>query len=187
VVVGCILTGGGSADAAGTSGSADGTYTVTVTRVEMSQDGTNFTTVFNGSKAINIAGVNAGALAAGLVSGVSVAPGTYTTVRVTIGATLLAKGHVNISGRTFYTNGGTDTNAFSNVAGNDQEDSQSNYAIATFTIPADNRTSSQSVSFTINPTGSPPTVSVAFDTGSVFTNNNGSPSLGPPSVTMSAG
>jgi hypothetical protein len=55
------------------SGDADGTYTVTITKLELSTDGTTFVTVFEGSQAINIASANAGAVAAGLVSGVTLA------------------------------------------------------------------------------------------------------------------
>lgn len=168
------------------SGDADGTYTVTVKQVEVSTDGTNFVTVFSGSSDINISAVDAGAQAATLVSGTSVPPGTYTTVRVTIGATLSVKGYINIAGRTHYTDGGTDGGAFSNVAGTDQQNAQADYAISTFTIPAANRVTSQAVTFNVVKGGPASRVTVTFDTSGVITNNGGQPSLGAPTVTMSS-
>jgi hypothetical protein len=166
------------------SGDADGTYTVTVTKVEASQDGSTFTTLFEGSQDINIAAVGAGAVAAGLVSGASVGTGTYTTVRVTIGSTLRVKGFVNNSAGTFtfYTNGGTDGGAFStnigapNTPGGD-------YAIATFTVDAANRTNTTTgLSIVVAP-GAGPTVTVKFDTSGVIVNT---PSIRPPTVTISS-
>ncbi len=165
------------------SGDADGTYTVTVTKIELSTDGTNFITVFDGSSAINIASVTAGAQAAGLVSGAAVPPGTYTTVRTTIGANLLIKGYINIGGTTFYTN--NDSDGFGSAAGNDNQN-QPDYAISTFAVPAANRTSSQSFTITVPKGGPPPTMRVAFDTSGTLINAGGNPSLGPPSITTSS-
>ena len=179
-----LATWTGSSEAA--SGNADGTYTVTITKVEMSTDGTNFVTVFSGSSSINIASVSAGAQAAALASGASLPPGSYTTVRVTLGSTMQIKGYINISGSTWYTIGGLDSNGFSSVAGTDQQNSQSNYAISTFTIPTTNRINSQSVSFTVKEGGAASTVSVAFDTSGVVMNNGGSPTIGAPTVTMTS-
>lgn len=178
-----VLVGGGWVEAA--SGDADGTYAVTVTKIEASLDGSTFTTLFEGSQRINIAAVNAGAVAAGLVSGVDMADGTYTTVRVTIADTLTAKGFVNNGATTIYTDGGTDTGAFStnssaaNTPGTD-------YAISTFTVPADNRVNTTSGLSIKVADGTSATVTVAFDTSGVITQTGGIPSLSAPTVTISS-
>ena len=186
VIVMVVVIGRGAGTAEAASGNADGTYTVTVTKIEMSKDaGATYVTVFSGSQAINIASASAGATAASLVSGVALAPGTYTHVRVTIGATMTAKGYVNISGSTWYTDGGTDSGAFSSNAGNDTPGAD--YAISTFTIPEANRTTTDtSLSMTVRAGGAGPTCGVSFDTSGVIINNGGSPSLGAPTVTMSS-
>lgn len=180
-----LVVGVGGAEAA--SGDADGTYTVTVTKIEMSRDGgTTFATVFSGSTAINIASVTAGATAAGLVSGAALAPGTYTVVRTTIGSTLLIKGYLNISGSTWYTNGGSDSNGFTVNAGVTSTPGSS-YAISTFTIPPANLTSSQTgLSMVVTSGGAAPTCRVAFDTSGVITNSGGTPTIGAPGVTITS-
>jgi hypothetical protein len=169
------------------SSNAEGTYTVTITKIEISTDGSNFVTVFSGSSAVNIASASAGAAVAGLVSGASVPPGTYNTVRVTLAANLLLKGYRNISGDTWYTQGGTDTNGFTSVSGTDQASSQSNYTISTFTIPAGNRVNTLTITaFTVKEGGAPNTVSVSFDTSGVITEVNSAPSVGAPTVSVSS-
>lgn len=186
LVAACLVgTAAGAADAA--SGDADGTYTVTVTKIEMSKDaGTTYTTVFSGSQAINIASASAGATAAALVSGVALAPGTYTHVRVTNGATLSVKGYVNISGSTWYTDGGTDSGAFSQNSGV-SDTPGSDYAVSTFTIPEANRTNTDTgLSIAVTAGGAAKTCNVSFDTSGVVLNSGGQPSLGPPTVTMSS-
>ena len=146
------------------SSDADGTYTVTITKVEVSKDsGATYVTVFSGSQAINIASVNAGAVAASLVSGVVLDAGTYNRVRVTLGANLQVKGFRNTgSGTTDYTNGTT----FNTVAGNDPG---GDYAVSTFTInPADRlQVLTISPSVVIQPGGSP-NVTVTFNTSGVI-------------------
>lgn len=165
------------------SGDADGTYQVTITKLELSTDGTTFVTVFEGSQAINIAAANAGAVAAGLVSGVTLAAGTYTTVRATLGANLLAKGYVNNGADTIYTNnsanGSTTNSGVNNTPGAD-------YAISTYTIPSANRTNTMTgLSFIVQP-GVSKTVKVSFDTSGVLSISNGVIIPGAPSVTSSA-
>ncbi len=175
----------GAADAA--SGNADGTYAVTVTKVEVSKDGgSTYTTIFSGSQSINIAAANAGATAASLANGAALAPGTYTLVRTTIGATMTAKGYLNISGSTWFTNGGSDSNAFS-VNGGVLNTPGSTYAISTFTIPAASRTSTDSsLSITVKADGTSPTVNIAFDTSGVITNSGGTPTIGAPTITTTS-
>ncbi len=179
-----VLSGGGIAEAA--SGDAAGTYTVTITKIEASKDaGTTYVTLFSGSQAINIAAANAGATAAGLVSGAALAPGTYTVIRTTLGATLSVKGYVNISGSTWYTDGGADSGAFTANAGNDTPGSD--YAISTFTIPENFRTNTDtSVSITVREGGAGSTCNIAFNTSNVITNSGGNPSVGGPTVTVTS-
>ena len=168
------------------SGDADGTYTVTVTRLEFRNATTgDYLTMFEGSRGINIASASAGATAASLASGGGVPQGTYNQVRVTLDGTLSVRGYVNSDTApvTFFTNGGTDAAAFStNVAGINTPGAT--YAIASFTIPAAQRVFTQNVSFTIG--SNVPTVRVTFDTSGVLTSGGGVPSLGAPSVTMTA-
>ena len=163
------------------SGNADGTYTVTVTMVEVSKDsGTTYMTVFSGSQSINIASVSAGAVAAGLVSGVTMDVGTYDRIRVTIGSTLQLKGYVNNGATTIFTDGSTFS---TNGAAADAPGGT--YAVSSFAIPAGSRTSTTTVSIPVQPGGAP-TVSVAFDTSGVLTQSGGTPSVGAPTVTITS-
>ena len=166
------------------SGAADGTYTVTITKVEVFKDGgTTYTTIFSGSQAINIASVNAGAVAAGLASGAALDVGTYDTVRVTIGATLLAKGYVNNAGNTVYTNGGTDGSG-SSTNGGVSDTPGSGYAISTYTIPAANRTNTTGGLSIVVQVGKSPTCTVKFDTSGVLSVVGGGVVPGAPVVTI---
>ena len=175
----CVMLRAGQAEAA--SGNADGTYTVTITKVEVSKDsGTTYTTIFSGSQDINIASVSAGAVAAGLANGVTVDSGTYVRVQVTIGASLQVKGYVNNGATTIYTDGTT----FSTNSGG-ADTPGGNYALATFTIPVASRVSVNTTSIAIQP-GNSPTVDVTFDTSGVITQAGGVPSIGAPTVTVSS-
>lgn len=166
------------------SGAADGTYTVTITKVEASKDGgATYTTIFSGSQAINIASVSAGAVAAGLASGAVLDVGTYNTVRVTLGATLLAKGYVNNAGSTVYTNGGTDGSA-SSTNGGVTDTPGSGYAISTYTIPDTNRTNTTGGLSMVVQVGTSPTVTVKFDTTGVLSVSSGIIIPGAPLVTI---
>lgn len=166
------------------SGDADGTYTVTITNVEASQDGgTTYTTIFSGSQDINIASVSAGAVAAGLASGAALDVGTYNTVRVTIGATLRAKGYVNNAGSTVFTNGGTDGSA-SSTNGGVTDTPGATYAISTYAIPAANRTNTTSGLSMVVQIGKSPTVTVQFDTSGVLSVVGGGIVPGAPLVTI---
>jgi hypothetical protein len=175
ISVAAIFTGLGVVEAA--SGDADGTYTVTITKVELSKDGgTTYTTVFSGSQAINIASANAGAVAAGLASGVELDVGTYTVCRVTLDSALVVKGYITVGGTTFYTDG----TSFTGVAGSNPG---AGYATSTFTIDPTNRTQTYtSLSMVVQP-GSSPKVTIKFNTAGVVIAD---PSIGPPSVEFSA-
>lgn len=168
------------------SGDADGTYSVTITRIEVSTDGgSTYTTIFSGSQAVNIASVSAGATVAGLANGVSLEAGTYNVVRVTLGSTLLLKGYVNNGATTIFTNGGTDGAGFStntsaaNTPG-------STYAISTFTIPEASRTATITGLSIVLVKDANTTVTVKFDTAGVITQSGGTPSVGAPSVSITS-
>lgn len=181
LVVVCWAAGLRGVEAA--SGDADGTYTVTITKVETSKDsGATYTTLFSGSQDINIASVSAGAVAAGLASGAVLDVGTYDTMRVTLGATLKAKGYVNNAGDTVSTNGGTDGSASSTNSGVTNTPG-SDYAISTYTIPVANRTNTTSGLSMVVQVGTSPTCTVKFDTSGVLSVVGGGIVPGAPSVT----
>ncbi len=172
-------------EAQAASGDADGTFTVTISQVEISKDGgASYTTLFSGSKEINIAAANAGAVATGLASGVALSPGTYNQVRVTIGATLQIKGFVNNGAGTgtLYTNNDADGFDLNNTAINTPG---GDYAVSTLPIPASQRVDTMAVSIVIPSEGSPPTVRVNFDTSGVLSATGDTPSINDPTVTIS--
>ncbi len=175
-----------AAPAQAASGDADGTYTVTITRLEASTNGgTTYTTIFSGSQAVNIASVSAGATVAGLASGVSLEAGTYNTIRVTLDSSLLLRGYVNNGGTTIFTNGGTDGAGFSTNT-NAANTPGSTYAISTFTIPEASRTATiTGLSITLVKDANT-TVTVKFDTSGVLTQTGGVPSVGAPSVSVTS-
>ena len=185
-LVGWLLGAATWAEAA--SGAADGTYTVTMTLIEVSKDGgATYTTLFSGSQAVNIASASAGATVAGLASGVTLEPGTYNTVRVTLGSTLLLKGYVNFGTTTIYTN--NDADGFDNNSGSGADRTDNGptaYAVSTFTIPAADRTQTLTgLSLPVSPAGTK-TCIVTFNTAGVLTQSGGTPSVGAPSVSISS-
>ena len=169
-----LLLGARCTDAA--SGDADGTYTVTVTKVEISKDsGTTYTTLFSGSQAINIAAANAGAVAAGLASGVTLEPGTYDTIRTTIGSTMQFKGYVNNNNGldTLFTDGGTETGAGESTSNNAGvlNTPGATYAASPYTIPEANRTETDTGLSLKVEAAKAMIVDVAFDTTGTATEN----------------
>ena len=185
-LVGWLLGAATWAEAA--SGAADGTYTVTITLIEVSKDGgATYTTLFSGSQAVNIASASAGATVAGLASSVALEPGTYDTVRVTLDSTLLLKGYVNFGATTIYTN--NDADGFDNNSGGGADRTDNGptaYAVSTFTIPAVDRTQTLTgLSLPVSP-ASPRTCIVTFNTAGVITQSGGTPSVGAPSVSISS-
>ena len=176
-----VLIGGALAEAA--SGDADGTYTVTVTQIEISRDsGSTYTTIFSGSQAINIAAANAGAAAAGLVSGVDLPDGTYDVVRTTLGANLLVKGYVNSGSDTIYTDNSSDNGSGTNSGQTNTPGSD--YAVSTFTIPAANRTNTITGLSIAVQKDIKRTVRIVFNTSGVLTQISGSLVPGAPSVSI---
>ena len=171
-------------EARAASGDADGTFTVTITQVEISKDGgATYATLFSGSQEINIAAAGAGAVAAGLVSNGALPPGTYNQVRVTLGSTLRIKGFVNNGAGTgtLYTNNDADgfdlNGAAINTPGAD-------YAVSTLTIPVANRVDTLTTSIVVSGDGSPCRVRIDFDTAGVLSAAGNVPSLNDPTVTV---
>ena len=148
------------------SGDAAGTYTVTITKVEISKDsGTTYITIFEGSQAINIAAANAGAVAAGLASGVTLDTGVYDRVRVTLAATMQVKGFVNSGANTLYTDGDTEDGAGASTSSNPGANSPgANYAASTYTIPAPSRINVKTASITVEAGGKSMTFTVSSST-----------------------
>ena len=167
------------------SGDADGTYTITITTIEVSKDGgANYTTLFSGSQLVNIASAAAGAAVSGLVSHAGLEEGTYNTVRVTIGATLQLKGFVNFGTTTIYTN--NDADGFGDNGGGGANSPGSDYAASTFTIPVASRTQTfTGLSLPVD-SDNPRTCVVSFDTAGVITQSGGTPSVGSPSVSITS-
>ena len=185
-----LFVGAGLAEAA--SGDADGTYTVTVTKVELSKNGgTTYTTIFEGSQSINIAAANAGAVAAGLANGVTLESGTYNTVRTTIGATMQFKGYVNNDNGTdtLYTDGGTETGSGESTSNNAGvlSTAGAGYAASTYTVPVGNRTETDTgLSLTVE-AGKAITVDIAFDTTGTATESAPNTVIpGDPTVTITS-
>jgi hypothetical protein len=178
--------------AAAASGDADGTYTVTVTKVEMSKDGgTTYTTVFQGSQAINIASANAGAVAASLVSGVTLEPGVYNTVRTTLDGTMQFRGYVNNDNGTdtLYTDGGTETGSGESTSNNAGalNTPGSGYAASTYTIPVANRVGTDTGLSLVVEAGRSMVVDIAFDTAG--TASESAPNViipGAPTITITS-
>ena len=170
--------------AAATGDGGGQVYKVTITTIEISDDGgSTFTTIFSGSQEIDVAAVDAGAIAAGLVSGVDLADGTYNAIRATVADTIQVKGYVNISGTTHYTDGGTDAAAFSQAAGNDNPPSDSTFAESTFGLGGPQSQTTTGLSIVMSPETSP-VVTVAFNTADVVFNDGGNPSVRAPTVTI---
>jgi hypothetical protein len=157
-------------------------YKVTVKKVEFSSDGgTTFVTLKEADQEMDIASVNAGALAANYASGATLPAATYNRIRVTISCTIKLRGNVSFGGITYYT---TSTGGTSAVAGNLAEGS--------YTVPAGagcaggQLTSTDTVSFAVIE-GQGKTMNVSFDvTGSIRLDGApGGATLSPNTVTVS--
>jgi len=178
----CLWLGTSPAWSASTD--ADGTYSVTVTKIELSTDGgTTYSTIFEGSQLVNIASANAGAVVASLVDGGSLEYGVYDTVRTTIGANLVAKGYVNDGADTVYTDGSNNTTR--NVGTTDTP--AAGYDSSTFTIPVANRTIVTTPASPITCSqGVSPIVTVSFDTSGVLSVSGTAVVPGAPTVSIAS-
>lgn len=182
--LGWLVCASQAAEAAGGSGGGQ-VYKVTITTIEISTDGgSTYTTLFSGSQEIDIAGVDAGAVAAGLVSGADLPDGTYNTVRATVARTIKVKGYRNIGGTTYYTNGQSDSNAFSTRSGTDNPPTDSTFAESTFDIGGPASETKTGLAIVMSQESSP-IVTVKFNTAGVVTESGGLPSIGAPTVDIS--
>ena len=121
----------------GNAGSeVNGTYTVTIKKIEISQDGSNWVTEGEGSRTFNIALGNVGSQIGNYASNASIPPGTYLYIRNTLSRTMTIKGYGTYSGTTYYTsmqNGTVGTNPAFWKATTDSN----KYEAVSFQVPAD--------------------------------------------------
>jgi len=170
------------------SGDADGTFTVDMTKIEISSDsGTTYTTIFEGNTSVNIASADAGAAISSLIQDVTLKNGLYDCVRATVGDTLLMRGYVNDPDAvtTLYTDGDSNDDAFTGTAGLDSPGGD--YAVSAFTIDAVQRTQvTCGLSINIDGGGAVPTVVVNIDANGVLTQSGDTPSIGSPNIVCSS-
>lgn len=113
-----------------------GTYTVTIKKIEISQDGSNWVTIGEGNKSFNIASGDAGTQIGSYASNSSIPAGTYRYIRNTLSRTMIIKGQADSGGTTYYTstqNGTAGTNPTFYKASTDPNQ----YEAVSFQVPAD--------------------------------------------------
>ncbi len=81
----------------------DGTYTVTMKKVEISQDNSTWVTLAEGEKSFNIASKAVGETIDSYISNVAVPAGTYNYLRITQSRTITIQGQGSNGGTTYYT------------------------------------------------------------------------------------
>ena len=82
----------------------DGTYIVTIKKIEISQDGTTWVTLGEKECSFNIASGDVGASIGNYISNSSVPTGTYTRLRITQSRMITIKGRSgNVGGNYYYT------------------------------------------------------------------------------------
>ncbi len=85
-------------------GEKGGEYGITLKKIEISTDGTNFVTLGeNTGTTINIASMNVGTTFQSFVSNANIPAGTYTHLRITMSRTMTIKGVGQDSGTYYYT------------------------------------------------------------------------------------
>lgn len=80
----------------------DGTYTVTIKKMEISQDGTTWVTLGESEQSFNIASKSAGASIGSYISNFSIPVGTYNYLKVTLSRTITIKGRSGNQGGNYY-------------------------------------------------------------------------------------
>ena len=115
-------------------GTSNAIYKVTISKIEISQDKTNWVTLGEGSQVFNIASLTVGSDFLNYVSNKSIPTGTYKYVRVTISRTMYIKGSGTFGGNTYYTTAGTISSDGGSlgIASTNSAD----YATATIVIPS---------------------------------------------------
>jgi len=81
----------------------DGTYTITMKKMEISEDQTTWVTLGEQTKAFNIASKDVGATVDSYISNSSIPIGTYNYLRFTLSRTIIIEGQGDYSGSTYYT------------------------------------------------------------------------------------
>lgn len=113
----------------------NGTYTITIKKIEISQDGNTWVTLADTEQSMNIASGNMGATIGSYVSNVLVPEGTYTQLRTTLSRTITIKGQGADGGTTYYTttqNGKSADGLFYYATANSGD-----YEAATIRVPDD--------------------------------------------------
>jgi hypothetical protein len=132
-----------------TGNEVGGKYVMTIKKMELSQDGSNWVTVGEGSKAFNLAGANPGADFGSYVSGANVPNGKYTKVRLTMSRTQTLRGQGTYNGTVYYT---TTSNGSVTSDGEVFYYATTNPSLASdvsFTIPKDATGSDSGETFTV--------------------------------------
>ena len=128
-------------------------YKVTLKKLELSTNGgSTWITIKEADQEMDIASVNAGQVAAGYISNVSIPVGTYNRMRVTISATFKMQGfaYYNTNNKTYFTTASGDSNVDGNVS---SIASFTGYAEQSITIPGQTQLQSE-----FNLSGSPMTI-----------------------------
>ncbi|NCO74356.1 MAG: hypothetical protein COW11_06535 [Candidatus Omnitrophica bacterium CG12_big_fil_rev_8_21_14_0_65_43_15] len=117
-------------------GNADGTYIVTISKIEISQDNSTWITLGEGAQQFNIASLTAGTDFSNYVSNTSITAGAYKYVRVTVSRAIQIKGSGTNSGHVYYTTAATVSVDGGSLGVASAADDNTNYAIATIVIPS---------------------------------------------------
>lgn len=133
--------------------SVDGQYTITIRKIEISQDGTSWITLAESDQSFNIASVAIGQSMGSYLNVSNVSVGTYTRLRVTLSRTMTIKGRTlnPQAGNYYYTttqNG--QTAGFNNAGVSAVLPLPANYEAVTFQVPADAQESQADVSMQIS-------------------------------------
>jgi hypothetical protein len=125
----------------------NGTYTVTIKKIEISKDGTNWVTLGEKTQSFNIASQSIGATIGSYISNTSIPIGTYNYLKITQSRTITIKGRSDDQDPTagvlyYYTSTQNGTfNGFykagSTTSAWDNNNPPSDYEAVAFQVPAD--------------------------------------------------
>ena len=117
-------------------GNADGTYIVTISKIEISQDNSTWITLGEGAQQFNIASLTVGTDFSNYVSNTSITAGTYKYVRVTVSRTIQIKGSGTNGGNVYYTTAATVSLGGGSLGIASAANDNTNYATSTIVIPS---------------------------------------------------
>lgn len=117
-------------------GNADGTYIVTISKIEISQNNSTWITLGEGAQVFNIASLTVGTDFSNYVSNTSITAGTYKYVRVTVSRTIQIKGSGTNSGNVYYTTAATVSLGGGSLGVASAANDNTNYATSTIVIPS---------------------------------------------------